>query len=113
MKRAEDRLADFLVRIQARSETHPELDGAWYRGFDFEKWDYWGSDGDVGWGVWCIETGWIQGWITATLALRHLDTSLWELTAGSKIGAPFEEYRKQMLPDEILVNAPKEAVSEK
>jgi hypothetical protein len=36
----EDRLADFLVRIQIRSESHSELDGAWYRGFDFEKWDY-------------------------------------------------------------------------
>ena len=99
---AETRLADFLVRIQIRSETHPELDGAWYRGFDFEKWDYWGSDGDVGWGVWCIETGWTQSWITSTLALRHLKTSLWDLTAANRIAEPFAKYRPELLPDEAL-----------
>ena len=40
---AENRLAEFLCRAQARSETHPELDGAWFRAFDYERWDasYW------------------------------------------------------------------------
>jgi len=99
---AENRLADFLVRIQIRSELHPELDGAWYRGFDFEKWEYWGSDGDIGWGVWCIETGWTQGWITSTLALRHLKTSLWDFTAGSGIGVLFAKRRLELLPDDTL-----------
>ena len=102
LKKAEDLLADFMVRIQAKSQTHPELDGAWYRGFDFQKWDYWGSDGDVGWGVWCIETGWTQGWITSTLALRQMQTSLWELTTESNIDQHFDTLRKQMLPDETL-----------
>jgi hypothetical protein len=102
LKQAEDRLADFLVRIQIRSESHSELDGAWYRGFDFEKWDYWGSDGDVGWGVWCIETGWIQTWITTTLALRHMKTSLWDLMSGTGIAAPFARHRPAMLPDDAL-----------
>ncbi|MSU34811.1 MAG: hypothetical protein EXS36_06810 [Pedosphaera sp.] len=104
---AENRLADFLVRIQIRSEARPELDGAWYRGFDFEKWDYWGSDGDVGWGVWCIETGWTQGWITSTLALRHLKTSLWDLTAASRIAGPFAKHRPGLLPDDALVTPEK------
>ncbi|MCX6927888.1 MAG: hypothetical protein NT154_32470 [Verrucomicrobia bacterium] len=78
------------------------MDGAWYRGFDFQKWEYWGSDGDVGWGVWCIETGWIQTWITTTLALRHMNTSLWDLMTGSGIAASFAQHRPAMLPDEAL-----------
>jgi len=102
LKQAEDRLADFLVRIQIRSDVRPELDGAWYRGFDFQKWDYWGSDGDIGWGVWCIETGWIQTWITTTLALRHMKTSLWDLIANNDVATPFARYRPAMLPDEAL-----------
>jgi hypothetical protein len=96
--RAADRLADFLIRVQTRSETHPELDGTWYRGFDFRRWDYWGSDGDAGWGVWSTETGWTHSWITATLALRQLQTSLWDLSADSGIARHFEKYRQQMLP---------------
>jgi hypothetical protein len=96
---AADRLADFLIRIQIRSEAHPELDGSWYRGFDFRRWDYWGSDGDAGWGVWSTETGWTHSWITATLALRQMETSLWDLSAGSQIARHFQRYQEQMLPD--------------
>lgn len=78
-KQAEDRLAEFLCRIQVRSEKHPELDGAWYRAFDFGKWEYWGSNADAGWGAWCVETGWTQAWITMVLAMRQQNTSLWQL----------------------------------
>jgi hypothetical protein len=78
-RRAEDRLAEFLCRIQIRSEAHPELDGAWYRAFDDRRWDYWASNADWEWGPWCTETGWSQPWIAATLALRQMHTSLWEL----------------------------------
>jgi hypothetical protein len=78
-KHAEDRLAEFLCRIQVKSETHPEVDGAWYRAFDFGKWEFWGSNADAGWGAWCVETGWTQAWITMVLAMRQQDTSLWEL----------------------------------
>ena len=100
LRRAEDRMADFLVRIQIRSEVRSELDGAWYRGFDYKKWDYWGSDGDIGWGVWSIETGWTQGWITTALALRQMETSLWDFTKDSGIAKPFEKHRPRMLPEE-------------
>ena len=48
-----DGLAEFFVRIQVRSEAHPELDGGWFRSFDYEKWDYWGANADAGWGAWC------------------------------------------------------------
>jgi hypothetical protein len=107
--RAADRLAEFLVRIQIRSDAHPELDGGWYRGFDFRRWEYWGSNGDNGWGTWCTETGWTQGWIVAGLALRHAKTSLWEMSKESKIARHFEKYRKAMIPDEALVPAPSAA----
>ncbi len=102
IQQAVDRLADFLTRIQIKSPTHTELDGAWYRGFDFKRWDYWGSDGDIGWGVWTIETGWTVGWITATLALRQMKTDLWALTADSRIATHMAKHRPVMLPDEVL-----------
>ena len=99
---AEDRLADFMIRSQIQSETRPELSGAWYRGFDFKRWDYWGSDGDVGWGVWAAETGWTIGWISSTFAMRELGTSLWDLTSNSSIGRHMEKVRPAMLPDDAL-----------
>jgi hypothetical protein len=101
-REAADRLAEFLCRIQVRSETHPELDGAWFRAFDFERWEYWASNADAGWGAWCVESGWTQGWILVVLALRTLDTSLWDITAGSGIKKPYETYRPRMLPEEAL-----------
>jgi hypothetical protein len=94
LKAAEDRLAEFLTRIQIRSEAHPELDGGWFRAFDYDKWDYWASSADVGWGAWCIESGWTQGWITSVLGLRQLGTSLWELTGSLDLS--------QHMPDCLL-----------
>ena len=94
------KMADFFIRIQTRSETRPELDGTWYRGFDYRKWDYWGSDGDAGWGIWTNEIGWTHSWITATLALREMNTSLWELVGRRPIAVDFARMRRQMLPRE-------------
>lgn len=91
LKQAEDRLAEYLVRIQVRSDTIPYLDGAWFRAFDYGRWDFWASSADIGWGAWCVESGWGQTWTAATLALRLKHTSLWELTSTSKI--------KQQLPE--------------
>jgi len=102
LARAADRLAQFLVRVQTRSEAHPDLDGAWLRGFDFRRWEYGGANGDSGWGAWCTETGWMQAWIVAGLAMRQAGTTLWELTAGSQIAAPFEKVREAMIPDDAL-----------
>jgi len=107
LARANDRLAEFLVRIQVRSESHPELDGAWFRAFDFGHWDYWAVNGDAGWGAWCTETGWAQSTIVAGLALREMNTSLWDLTAGSRIGTHFEKYRKLLAIDESVAIADK------
>ncbi len=79
------RLARFLCRIQVRSEAHPELDGAWFRAFEFRRWEYWASNADAGWGAWSIESGWTQSWITVVLGMRQVRTSLWQLTAASGI----------------------------
>ncbi len=101
-----DRLAEFFVRIQVQSESHPELDGGWFRAFDYDKWDYWGSNADAGWGAWSIEVGWTQAWIPTVLALRELDQNLWDLTAKSKIAAHYDKIRRQMLT-EPRVKAPR------
>ena len=66
------------------------------------RWDYWGSDGDIGWGVWAIEAGWTVGWITSTLVMRELGTSLWDLTEGSTIGRHMKRHRPAMPPDDAL-----------
>jgi len=99
---AENRLAEFLCRIQIRSEKHPELDGGWFRAFDFNRWEYWGSNGDKGWGAWCIETGWTQSWITSIMGLRQIKSSVWDFTRDSRIEKYFDGLQKQMLPDEVL-----------
>jgi hypothetical protein len=96
---AENQLARFLCRIQVRSEVRRELDGAWFRAFDFERWEHWASNADAGWGAWCVETGWTQGWIVAVLALRELNTSLWDLTAGIRLNEQLEPIRRTMFPD--------------
>jgi len=97
-----DRLAEFFVRIQVRSEAHPELDGGWFRSFDHEKWDYWGANADAGWGAWSIEVGWTQAWIPTVLALRELDWNLWQMTEDSKIGRHWEKTRASMLPEDQI-----------
>jgi hypothetical protein len=102
LKRAADRLADFLVRVQVRADRSAELDGAWFRGFDFRRWDYWGSNGDIGWGVWATESGWTQGWIAGVLAMRQMHTSLWDFTRQTKIADRFDRVRRQMLPDDAV-----------
>lgn len=76
---AADQLAEFSLRIQARSEEHPELSGAWIRGFDYELWDFWGSSSDFAWGAWCAETGWGNAMTAAALALREMKSSMFDL----------------------------------
>jgi hypothetical protein len=95
---AEDKLAELLCRIQIRSTAHPELHGAWCRAFDFKLWDYWASNSDWGWGPWSIESGWTQAWITSVLAMRHLKTSCWELTASSRIARHMDKLLPIMMP---------------
>lgn len=81
-REAVDRLADFLVRVQVKSDRHPDINGAWMRAFDYDRWDYWASNADSGWGAWSTLTGWIQTWITATEALVENNSSFWDTTRG-------------------------------
>ena len=104
-KRMADRLADFLIRIQVRSETHSELDGGWFRAFDYRQWEYLGSNADAGWGAWSIETGWTQAWIPTVLAMRELNENLWDISRNSKVNKSFEPIRRQMIPDEVLISS--------
>lgn len=49
---------DYLSRIQIDDQADEQLDGTWQRAFDFDAWEYFGSDADIGWGPYCVETGW-------------------------------------------------------
>ncbi len=49
---------DYLSRIQIDDPDDEQLDGTWQRAFDFESWEYFGSNADLGWGPYCVETGW-------------------------------------------------------
>lgn len=99
LKEAEDRLTEFLVRIQVRSEKHPYLDGAWMRSFDFDKWEYWGSSADHGWGAWCIETGWTNSWINAIFSLRCMNESLYDLSRAESFRKLCPRLVKEMLEE--------------
>ena len=99
---AENKLAEFLCRIQVTSDAQPAVDGGWFRAFDFGRWEHWGCNADHGWGAWAIESGWTQGWITAVLAMRQRKTSLWDLTRDSKIERHHARLRKQMIPEDAM-----------
>lgn len=103
-RKAENKLAKYLCRIQVRSRPHPQLDGAWFRAFDYKDWDYWASNSDSGWGAWCVETGWSQAWIASVLAMRQLHTSLWALCNQTHLAPYFKQERPRMLPNNVLAN---------
>ncbi len=85
LAQAEQRLAHYLCRIQNRSTQLPWLHGSWFRAFDFKRWEPWASSADVGWGAWCVESGWSMAWTAAVLGLRQQQTTLWEITAPVRI----------------------------
>ena len=99
VKAAYERLRDFLLRIQVRSQKYTNLDGAWMRGFDYEKWEYWGSAADIGWSAWSIETGWVNAWIATVLMLEQRDESLMQTASKESFRAIAEDiYRDMMTP---------------
>ncbi|MHA1371406.1 MAG: hypothetical protein ACTSRA_17035, partial [Promethearchaeota archaeon] len=71
------KLLDYLCAIQCKS-SNPQLDGAWMRGFDYEKQEYFGANGDIGWGAYSIETGWMVAVIVSALELVLLDLDPFE-----------------------------------
>ena len=97
------KLGDFLVRIQVSSQAHKDLDGAWFRAFDFGRWDYWASNADNGWGAWCTLCGWIQTWIGVTEYLLSQDTSFWDTSAHVDMADAFANAR-WMVENRIAIN---------
>ncbi len=97
---AEDRLADYLCRIQARAKDLPSVQGNWFRAFDFLRWEAWASSGDAGWGAWSIEAGWAQAWTSAVFGLRQEKTTLWDRTARSAIKKRLPAVKRQMLEND-------------
>lgn len=98
-REAGDRLAAYVVRAQVRSEKRPELDGAWFRALDLNRWEYWAQNADAGWGAWSIESGWTVTWLSMVLALRLQRKSFWSATEGSRIGDHMAGLVTEMLPD--------------
>ena len=72
------KVAEFIVKIQATSNEHKDLNGAWFRAFDYEKWEYWASNADSDWGPWGTLTGWTQGWIINGLIYESTQKNLWD-----------------------------------
>ncbi|QDT55574.1 hypothetical protein Pan44_36190 [Caulifigura coniformis] len=96
LKAAENRLAEYVVRIQVRAPGHPAVDGTWFRAFDYARWDYWSSSGDLGWGAWCAEAGWGPAWNGIVLGLRLRERSLWDMTTSSRIAERLDHVRSLM-----------------
>ena len=97
VREAYEKMRDFMIRIQVRSKKYPELDGTWMRSFDYEKWEYWGSSADIGWGAWSIESGWVNTWIATTLILEERGESLMRLNSKESFSAMAEEMYKEMM----------------
>ena len=79
-KDALQKIGTYLLRIQVNSPSHPDLNGAWFRAFDYQRWDYWASNADSGWGPWGTQTGWTQSWILNSLMLTDLQENFWDQT---------------------------------
>jgi hypothetical protein len=99
LKKAEDRLAEFLCRIQIHAEKIPWLNGWWFRAFDDRRWEYWASSADIGWGAWSLEAGWGQAWTAVTLGLREKKISFWEMTANSHLSNTLQKWKPAMLEE--------------
>lgn len=97
--KAVNQMRDFLIRIQVSSDKFKNVDGAWFRAFNYQNWCYWASNADAGWGVWSTLTGWIQSWIVGTQYLLEKNTSLWDLTTKKNVSGVAKE-----VIDEMIVN---------
>ena len=96
-QKALERMSDFLIRIQVSSEKFKDLNGAWFRAFNYNDWGYWADNGDNGWGAWCTLTGWIQSWIVGTQVLLEQKTNYWDMTKNSNIRECMDEIVGKML----------------
>jgi len=64
-------ISSFLLLAQMQSDD-PLLDGAWARAFDMSIYENNGVPYDIGWGPYCIESGWTVGEILMGLQFMKL-----------------------------------------
>ena len=64
-------VASFAVSSQMHSE-YKHLNGAWARAFDMDSCENYGIPHDLGWGPFCIESGWTVGEIIMGLQFMKL-----------------------------------------
>ncbi|SDJ25908.1 glycoside hydrolase family protein [Salimicrobium halophilum] len=74
---AED-LADYVRTIQIVS-PHNTFHGAWMRAFCHTYGEYFGNNGDTGWGAYCSESGWTNALLLSGLMMREMNHSLLEV----------------------------------
>ncbi|HUC91488.1 MAG TPA: hypothetical protein VMS09_05565 [Paenibacillus sp.] len=70
-----DDIAGFMASIQIVSDLKA-YNGGWFRAYDLNRQEYFGNNGDTGWGPYCIESGWTNGIAVSGLLLKLLDSSL-------------------------------------
>lgn len=70
-------LRDFVSAVQIESED-VRFNGGWMRSFDLNHKEYFGNNGDTGWGPYCIESGWTTAITSVGLLIGTLDISLFE-----------------------------------
>ncbi|WP_059173865.1 hypothetical protein [Bacillus sp. FJAT-27445] len=75
IKELYENLARFLSGIQISSQKK-EFDGGWMRSFHMERGEYFGNNGDTGWGAYVIESGWTNAVILSGFLLNELNQSL-------------------------------------
>jgi len=105
-KTAQLKLANFLCRAQIKSILHPELDGSWFRAFDFGEWSFWGGDVSPRWGAWSVATGGTHAWVTSVLAMCRAETCLWEVAGKTDVKSEVEKLIPAFFPDQIPGDAP-------
>ena len=74
-------LTEFLMKSQilVENEQYSAVNGAWYRAFDFVKWEFFASASDVGWGPTSIESGWTVGEILQAFGMIETRQSFWDV----------------------------------
>ncbi len=73
-----DKLARFITKVQIGS-SKKEFDGGWMRSFHLDSGEYFGNNGDTGWGAYVIESGWTNANILTGFLLKELNQSLLDI----------------------------------
>ncbi|MCA1041789.1 hypothetical protein LCM00_20030 [Bacillus infantis] len=76
-----ENLETFITRIQINSAKN-EFNGGWMRSFHLDSGEYFGNNGDTGWGAYVIESGWTNAIILSGLLLKKMNQSLLEMLEG-------------------------------